>query len=462
MARSTARIDLADIQGDILRAYGNDYDNTSYAFVKIECPPEQARAWFAELLDHVTTAEPWKQGKPLTTLNVAVTAAGLSSLGVSEKVLGTFSREFREGMSTRAKLLGDVGPSAPDTWESGLGTGDAHVLLTINAQKEEDHERALGKMRAAMDAAGGLRIVYEEDTKLLPGSREHFGYADGFAQPAIEGVNEDKARGGGVPVKNGGWRPLAPGEFVLGYPDEDTRDDPKRRLPNAPSVPLGKSGTYMVWRKLYQDVARWRRVMSESAEIYEAGDEDKLAAKVVGRWPNGTPLVTHPDKPDPSFEAGDAGANGFRYDSDLDGKRCPLGSHIRRSNPRDALGFEGNLSFRHRMIRRGMPYGEPLAEGETADDGVDRGLVFVSFQASISRQFEGVQVQWLNTGNLFGLGKDTDFILGDPGGEGKMTIQGDPPFFLSPQEVFVKTRGGEYLFVPGVSALSAIAEGITG
>jgi Dyp-type peroxidase family len=462
MAGATPRMDLADIQGDILRAYGNDYDCTSYAFVKIECPPEQARAWFADAIEHVTTAEPWMEGKPLTTLNMAVTATGLKAFGVSDDVIGTFSHEFREGMSGRAQLLGDVGPSAPGSWERGLGTGDAHVLLTINAQEKKDHVRALGKMREAMDSFGGLRIVYQEDTQLLPGSREHFGYADGFAQPAIEGVNEAKARGGGVPVKNGGWRPLAPGEFVLGYPDEDTRDDPKRRLPNAPVAPLGKSGTYMVWRKLYQDVARWRRVMNDAAEIYEEGDAHKLAAKVVGRWTNGTPLATHPDEPDPDFDASQPGANAFRYDKDLDGKRCPLGAHIRRSNPRDALGFEGNLSFRHRMIRRGMPYGELLPEGTTADDGADRGLVFVCFQASISRQFEGVQVQWLNTGNLFGLGKDTDFILGDPGGKGKMTIQGKPPFFLSPQETFVKTRGGEYLFVPGMTALSAIADGITG
>jgi len=456
------KIDLADIQGDILRAYGNDYDCTSYAFVKIDCPPAQARTWFSGLLDHVTTAAPWREGKPLTTLNVAVTADGLAKLGVSD-VAGKFSEEFCEGMSSRAQLLGDVGPSAPGSWESGLGSGDAHVLLTINAREKTDHEYALGKMREAMDAADGLHIIYHEETQLLAQSREHFGYADGFAQPAIEGASDDKARGGGVPLDNGAWRALAPGEFILGYPDEDTRDDPKRRLPKAPPAPLGRSGTYMVWRKLYQDVALWRRVLRDAATLYHGGDEQKLAAKVVGRWTNGTPLVGHPDAPDEGFKADDKSANDFGYyDKDRDGMRCPLGAHIRRSNPRDALGFEGNLSFRHRMIRRGMPYGEQLPENITTDDGVDRGLVFVCFQASISRQFEGVQRQWLNSGNLFGLGNDTDFILGDPNAKGKMTIQGKPPFFLSPQETFVKTRGGEYLFVPGISALAAIANGSAG
>lgn len=468
------RMDLGDIQGDILRAYGNTYDCTTYAFVKIECPPEQARAWFAGVVDHVTTAAPWpKDEKPLTTLNVAVTAAGLRALGVSEHMVDSFSREFREGMASRSTLLGDVGPSDPASWEPGLGTGDAHVLLTINAQQTADHQRALGKMQAAMDEVGGLRIVYQEDTELLPEAREHFGYADGFAQPAIEGTSDDKARGGGVPLADGKWRALAPGEFILGYPDEDTRVDPKRRLPNAPAAPLGKSGTYMVWRKLYQDVARWRRVIRDAAKLYEGGDEHKLSAKVVGRWTNGAPLEIYPDKAPDGYDPKKAeDVNDFRYERDLDGTRCPVGAHIRRSNPRDALGavatpkgvrsFQGHLSFRHRMIRRGMPYGQPLPEGVTEDDGADRGLVFVSFQGSISRQFEGVQVQWLNAGNIFGLGHDKDFLLGDPHGKGKMTIQGTPPFFLAPQEVFVRTRGGEYLFVPGMTALAALAAGTAG
>jgi deferrochelatase/peroxidase EfeB len=204
MAAPAVSVDLGDIQGDILRAYGNDYDCTTYAFVRIDCPPEQAQAWFAGVADHVTTAQPWRPGeKPLTTLNVAVTAAGLGALGVPEQVVGSFSKEFRQGMAGRNEVLGDVGPSDPASWEPGLGGDDAHVLLTINAKQPSDHQRALGKMRAAMDAAGGVRIVHQEDTGMLAGAREHFGYADGFAQPAIEGSSDDKAPGGGVPVHNG-------------------------------------------------------------------------------------------------------------------------------------------------------------------------------------------------------------------------------------------------------------------
>ena len=112
-----------------------------------------------------------------------------------------------------------------------------------------------------------------------------------------------------------------------------------------------------------------------------------------------------------------------------------------------------------------MPYGPPLPADALEDDGADRGLVFVSFQASIARQFEGVQGPWLADGNIFGLGHDTDFLLGArtrAPEAGKMTIQGKRPFFLAPQENFVTTRGGEYLFVPGMTALRAIADGAAG
>ncbi|HEV2785629.1 MAG TPA: hypothetical protein VGV67_04515, partial [Solirubrobacteraceae bacterium] len=180
-AQQPVALELDDIQGDILRAYGNSFDCTSYAFVRLECEPAQARAWFAGLVGHVTTAAPWER-KPRTTLNVAMTAGGLEALGVAEETIASFSHEFRQGMAARAELLGDTGPSAPRAWEQGLGTGDAHVLLTINAQTTGDQRRALGKMEAVMQDAGGVRIVFAQDAELLHGAREHFGFADGFAQ----------------------------------------------------------------------------------------------------------------------------------------------------------------------------------------------------------------------------------------------------------------------------------------
>lgn len=460
---TASTIDLADIQGDILRAYGNAYERTTYVFVSVD-EAARGRDFLRTLVDRTTTAAPWRtDGKPPFAMNVAFTAAGLRAVGVPERVMETFSDEFLAGMASRAGVLGDIGPSAPARWDPGLGTGRAHVLVTVNALDARELETALANLRTEV-VRHGLHVVAEEPARLLPESREHFGFADGFAQPAIEGVNEEKTAGGGVPLGGARWRPLALGEFLLGHPDEDTRVDPERRLPNAPTAPLGRNSTYMVWRKLRQDVALFRTTVRDAAERV-GRDERMLRAKIVGRWDDGAPLVTHPDAEPGVFDGRAAGANDFGYaDEDDAGMRCPLGAHVRRSNPRDALGFEGRLSFRHRIIRRGMPYGEPLAPDARTDDGVERGLVFVCFNASISRQFEGIQVQWLNDGNIFGLGHDADFLMGGTNG-GSMVIQAhppDPPCYLAPQGPFVTTRGGEYLFVPGITALAAIADGVTG
>jgi Dyp-type peroxidase family len=475
MASVVRNVDRPDIQGNVLRAYGIDYDRTSYLFAHIE-DAASGRAWLGGLVDRVTNDEEWSGPKPDSHLNVAVTCAGLGALGVPEAVTGTFSEEFREGMAARNQLLGDLGESDPKLWDSGLGSGAAHVLVTINARTTAHIDDELKTFHASIEQAPGVSIVHEQHAQLLhhapagaaTPAREHFGFADGFAQPAIEGVSEVRRAGGGVPLNDGGWRPLAVGEFILGYPDEDTGVDPQGRLPSAPADPLGRSGTYMVYRKLRQDVVLFRTMLREAATRYEHGDEEMLAAKVVGRWRNGTPLVNSPDHPDPDFKDTATKSNDFRYlDDDAVGRRCPLGAHIRRSNPRDALGWPGLggaglLSFRHRIIRRGTPYGPALPIDAADDDGADRGLVFVCFNASISRQFESVQLQWLNDGNGFHIGHDSDFLLGSPLGTGKMTLQGDPPFFLSPQGPFVSTRGGEYLFVPGITALRALAAGMTG
>ena len=469
MATTSVRnlLDLGDIQGDILRAYGNDYRHTSYLFVNLE--DADGRGWLGGLVDRVTTALPWPKtprGKTIkhdSTLNIALTATGLAAIGVPDELLATFSAEFLAGMASRATELGDVGPSAPASWEPGLGSGKAHVLATINARRADVLDRDLATFREHARRHGAT-VVNEQHAEMLGGQREHFGFSDGFGQPAIEGVSEHRSAGGGVPEPDGGWRPLAAGEFILGYEDEDSRYDPRRRLPSAPASPLGRGGTYMVYRKLHQDVALWRRTMRDAARGYEGG-ERRLAAKVVGRWPNGAPLVTSPDGEDPAFDPTAPHSNDFRYlDADADGTRCPLGAHIRRTNPRDALGWEGlddagMLAFRHRIIRRGMPYGPPLPADVTVDDGADRGLAFVCFNASISRQFEAIALQWVNDGNALHLGDDRDFLLGDASASGKMTIQGRPPFFVAPQRAFVTTRGGEYLFAPGITALAALADG---
>ncbi len=429
-----AEIDLADLQGDVLRGY--TYPSVSYLFLKI-VDPERMRDLMRRMLAQVSTAEPWESGPPPTALHAAFTYDGLVALELPDDLLATFPDEFREGMAARAEQLGDRGPSAPANWETGLGTGEAHVLVTLYGVDEERLEQAREALRG-VGAAGAIKIVHEQRAAALDEGRDHFGFADGIAQPAIKGSGVAPRPGDGLPDGRGGWRPVRTGEFLHGYEDEDGG------LPEAPGAPFDRNGTFAVYRKLHMDVAAFRRFVAESDF---PGGPELLAAKLVGRHRDGTPLVRH------------RGINDFTYGGDPDGLACPLGAHIRRANPRDSAGFfDGRLSSRHRIIRRGRSYGPPLPPGATEDDGVDRGLIFVCFNASIWRQFETVQALWIDDGDPFGLGPDKDFLIGEPHGtQGKMTIQGHPPFFLKPQPRFVTLRGGEYLYRPSMTGLRFLA-----
>jgi Dyp-type peroxidase family len=440
-----ADIDLADIQGDVLRGY--TYPCAVYLLLRID-DVDRARALMRRMLPQVHTAEPWQAGPPPTAMHVAFTYAGLAALGLPDALLDSFPPEFREGMAARAERLGDRGPSAPGNWETPFGTGEAHVLVTLYGLDEARLEGGRSALRGVGE--GAVTLVHEQRAAALEGERDHFGFADGIAQPAVRGSGVAPRPGDGQPDGRGGWREVRTGEFLHGYEDEDGR------LPAAPAAPFDRNGTFMVYRKLAMDVPAFRRFVADAG--YPGGPE-ALGAKIVGRWPDGSPLARSPDRPDPRLAADPAAINDFSYADDPAGLRCPIGAHIRRANPRDAAGFwSGRLTNRHRIIRRGRPYGPPLVPGALEHDGIERGLVFVCFNADIWRQFETIQALWIDDGDPFGLGPDKDFLVGEPHGTaGKMTIQGTPPFFLKPQPRFVTMRGGEYLYRPSISGLRWLA-----
>ncbi len=452
-------LELDDIQGGVLRAY--NHGHARYLFARVRDAPAARRA-LAALVEPVTTAAEW-DAKPATTLNVALSHRALERLGLAPGVLRTFPRAFREGMAARAEALRDE----HDAWQPELR--DVEVVLTIHAAAQAALADAAGRWRAWLDPrASGLEHVHEEDAAVLgDDQREHFGSTDGFGQPAVAGVARVQVRGQGTPVRwrpwmregpdlvrsrsdrRWGWRALAPGEFVLGYDDEDGGPPP------APLEPLGRNATFAVWRKLRQDVPAFRAAVAREAAALGL-ERDLLAAKLVGRWADGSPLVLASGAPDRDLGYDRERVNDFVFDRDPDGSRCPLGAHVRRANPRDAFGHAGQLTVRHRILRRGMPYGPALPDG-APPDAVERGLIFVAYQADVERQFEVIQRQWMRDGNAFGLGGQTDAVVGGGGG---LTIQGRPPRFVTGLGAHVALRGGEYLWVPGLRALAALAEGL--
>jgi Dyp-type peroxidase family len=444
---TTSALDLAAIQGIVLRGYRMPV--ASYVLLTVS-DATAGRDWVAAMTEAVTSAAPW-ESKPDWTLNLAFSAHGLRALGLPDQLLATFPAAFLQGMAARAALLGDTGASAPEHWEGGLGTADVHVLVILQASSAD----TLGERNTwlAGTLAPGMREVSKVDLAALPGGTEHFGYADGFSQPDVEGLEQSSRHGQGVYQGHGRWRPVRPGEFVLGYPDEEDV------LPPAPQPEaLGRNGSYLALRKLRQHVVEFREQLTAIAG--QTGlDEELMAAKIVGRWRDGTPLAVSPDHADAAVVADPTQANNFDYAEDGNGYACPIGAHIRRANPRLSMPFDGKLVARHRLVRRGLPYGTALAPG-SADDGVDRGIVFACFQADLERQFEFIQSQWFDDGNAFGLGTDKDPLLGTQNG-GKLVVNGAPPAFASPMRTVVTVLGGEYFYAPGLNGLDYLS-GLSG
>jgi Dyp-type peroxidase family len=370
-------------------------------------------------------------------------------------------------MEARAKSqLLDRATSAPECWEPELRAGAIHVLVSAYGRTRADLDERLAAVHDPIERLDcGVECQAVQRTQLIEGTRrEHFGFADGIGQPSIEGVDGRAYPGQGVPterrlalarlgpvrlpyVARAGWRPVKAGEFVLGYHDEDGVVAP------APASPLGRNGTFMVYRKLEQDVPAFTSLVSELAEDHYDGDTELVAAKIVGRFYDGTPLDLSPQHADARMAGDAARVNDFRFADDPKGHRCPVGAHVRRANPRASLSGGGQRTRRHRILRRGMSYEDWTENGELRA----RGLLFICYQASIARQFEVVN-RWCVQGAAIGVAQDRDYLTAATQGDTVgMTIGGDPPTFLRPHEPLVTTRGGEYLFVPGITALEAIS-----
>jgi Dyp-type peroxidase family len=388
-------------------------------------------------------------------VNLGLTRTGLAKLGVEREPFDRFP-DFCEGMYARARAhLGDLGANDPKRWDPKLPE-EIHILFIVYGCTPQARAQAVEDLTNEL-ASAAVVVVHDQRADMLDGDREHFGFRDGFSQPALQGIAEDRRsrRGEGVQrprlrLTGEQWRSVRLGEFVLGHKDEDGV------VPGGRD-PLLVNGTFMVWRKLEQHVDAFNAWIREHAGDGEKAEEI-LRAKILGRWPNGDSLIRRPVGTPyadaPPARRHDLEINDFTYAHDPAGVRCPLGAHVRRSNPRDALGFRTERTRRNRLIRRGMPYVDP--------DG-SRGLVFVCFNASITRQFELVQGSWLMGGDTFGLGAERDFLTAglDPRQSSlRMTIQGDrahPPSFVERDVSFVTVRGGYYLFVPGLTALRRIA-----
>jgi Dyp-type peroxidase family len=434
-------LELADIQSGALHPRPSPYVGC-YILIRID-DRRAGRELLKRLIPVLAPATDPAHAGQEAWVSAALTYQGLKALGVPQNSLDSFSPEFQQGMAARAATLGDTGENAPEHWEKPFGTPDIHLAISALSPDKARLEAVLARARQAYEKTPGITAIWRLDCYALSTEAEHFGFRDGISHPAIEGS--------GIPGTNSRELPLKAGEFILGYVDE-TGGLPLMPQPEI----LGGNGTYVVFRKLHQRVAAFRQYLKANSSSGE--EEELLAAKMMGRWRSGAPLALSPTKDDPALGANPQRSNDFLFkEEDPKGLKTPLGSHIRRMNPRDSeIIGAGRL---HRMIRRGTSYGPLLPPGVLEDDGVDRGLAFIFAGTNLRRQFEFVQSEWMNDSSFFGPQGESDPIAGLGGKTGQFTIPTQPiRRRLRDLPQFVVTRGGEYFFAPGLRALRWLAD----
>ncbi len=497
LADPVFQLELEEIQSEVLRGYNRQAGDRSPAhgaYLLVRFPPrntDETRARVVSFLRAVreacpvTTAASWQEGQ--LSLNIGFTYEGMRRLIPPElardesneerpvadllDAAGPAFRDLKATMADRSKQLGDLGPSHVDEWEFSDAPGSVHAILLLFGSSHDMVHDAVKDLRKLERDGIETQLHWGNE---LDERREHFGYVDGISQPSIDGGPQSDDAGYGTVQADKKWRGIKPGEFVLGYDDEEGPFG---------GQPFLKNGTFFVLRKIEQDVAGFHRYLKTAgAELEEflprdgeseeakrdrvKQSKDWVASRLMGRHFDGEPLIGH--------------GNDFRYARDQNGLGCPFGAHIRRANPRDVAGRISDRSERHRMIRRTLTYTEVGEPTENRDDtyerathslgyrllngvavgrdelSLKRGMLFGCFNASIGRQFEVVQGGWLNAGES---APQRLFTLRDPiaganhSGDAAFFVPRRPPIVLSKIAGYSITRGGGYFFIPGIAAL---------
>lgn len=424
---------------------------------------------------------PWRAAATRAAV-VALSFNGLSKLGPSSTTVDMLPAAFKQGMAdpSRARMLGDfdlpatADPRAGDEptmmqpslrqWGTSADPDkaeDAVILLyESDPQRLEDW---IGRLKGQ---SGALRFDLVHLQRLSSSSYAGRGSVanvldarDGISQPIIRGLDGSREPANAMHV-------VEPGEIVLGY-----RDNLRQRLAEPADGRASDldNGSFLVVRQLQFDRRGFDDFMAEEASrllgasgpaasgASTDGDrrhddlcrlQQRLSAKMLGRWPSGASLVRAPDE-DPGPDQVD---NDFLYGlEDPDGMRCPLGSHVRRMNPRDSFDpgsrMQLAISNRHRILRVGRRYAvtHPDSKEVRAE-----GLMFMCLNADIERQFEFLQQTWALGAGFHGLDGEVDPLLGPGGRRQRFAVPHESgPVHLFQLPRFVQLIGGGYFLLPG-------------
>lgn len=514
-------LNVNDIQGNIIPGFNKDHQ--SLLFLGI-VDTKQARKWIASVSSHISTlyevqnfknvyeSEKARLGQEpynlaATWTNIAISYDGMKKLAKNmEQVDPYLDKNFKVGINGAVSVnLGDPqDPSAEgnyNKWVIGGPNSKPDILLIVASDNLEAVETQVQSL-VSQASSYGLKKIYEQPGHDLSyygneakRGHEHFGFKDGISQPGVRGRlsnvtsdyltprSENSISDSNLPeISSTGSKPLiAAGEFVIGYPTQN-QNHPRMANPAGPTPEILKNGSYLVFRRLRQDVEAFENfVTRESKKMSESPGfsditADKLKAFLVGRWPSGAPLALSSDQDNPQLAKDPCNINKFGYnDDDQYGHKTPLISHIRKVNPRDLptdQGFSAR-TLKHRILRRGIPFGQPFDASKPDPISGDRGLLFLSYQTSIETQFEFLVKNWMNspvhpTNFLDSEGKNSgvDLLVGQHTKEGNTDACIQRP--VNEQTVYVPITtkglrlldwvvptGGGYFFSPSISCLKS-------
>lgn len=510
------------IQGNIIPGFNKDHQHFLFFRMGDVC---RARRWLAAIRPSISSMEEVltfvrahralrlrrgeaEPGLKATWVNIAFSYGAITTLLGAEESAAFGEPSFRQGLTARSMYLGDPTdrshPGHRANWVVGSSGNEADILLVVASDDAGDLDDMVSALR--VDAVDhDLHLLFEQRGDTLPGGlrgHEHFGFKDGISQPAVRG--KVSAEPGDfitprylVPRFPGDQMPhlfarpgqplVWPGQFLLGEPRQDPENFLARRPPATDFPEWARLGSYVVCRRLRQDVPAFWEFCAEGAAA--AGvPVVEFASRLVGRWPSGAPLMRASTGDDPVLAGDPFAANNFLFDdrtrpsalrpipgypgdahphanADMLGVVCPHFSHIRKMNPRDSVTDLGKPAdtLTRVILRRGIPYGPPVAGVKNPPPELidqERGLMFLCYGATIEDQFEFVTRRWANSSAQPSSGGH-DPVIGqrDDGGVRSRwldfpTGSGTRRFHLL-QDWVVPTGGG-YFFAPPIDAIDGV------
>jgi len=441
---------LDDLQANIIKAHVRDHlsmlflcfwDSAEAKTFLTSITPliKSAKTHLAEVDSFKATKS---GGSPYVGLGL--TAHGYDKLGVPGQNRPA-DHSFGVGMKspeTRSKLSDPPRSTWDGTYQSTI---DAVILIgdasdaAVSARRTQIELLMPDSITILGEETGVAQINANGD------GIEHFGYVDGRSQPLFltEDIENEEDTTDGITE----WDPaFAPSRVLvsdLAAPD-----------------PAAHFGSYFVFRKLEQNVRRFKQAEEDLADALglTGDDRERAGAMLVGRFEDGTPLTNQ--RSDGAHEPVE---NNFNYDSDTDGLKCPFHAHIRKTNPR------GDVFRPPIMARRGQTYGERTDDpnGDVPVSGRPTGgvgLLFMAFNADIGGQFEFTQQNWANNRDFPPTPNDIRPGLDPVIGQGirdvdqtNTPIWGEDTFKSSaPAAQAVTLKGGEYFFMPSLAFLRSL------